>query len=289
MSDYLVTGKKGNGKSLVCVGRIREAILQGRVVATNLDLYLEHLLPVHYKRARVIRLPDFPSREDLEIIGSGNPSSEDGIVDESRNGLVVLDELAIFLNARTFQDKRRSGLLEWLVHSRKLGWDTYLIAQHPNQIDKQIREAMAEYHVICRRMDKIKIPFIPIKMPRLHVGFVRYGMERDSILAERWAFRGNSLFRGYDTRQRFMEGYPHGAYSYLPPWHLKGYCTPLPKWRQVLSGSLRVPLEPPVRQADAALVPKPAVQKHRLAELLQRLPADQRLKHWHRLHSLGAI
>ncbi|ENO86702.1 zonular occludens toxin domain-containing protein [Thauera linaloolentis] len=284
MSDYLVTGKKGNGKSLVCVGRIREALLQGRVVATNLDLYLEHLLPVHHARARVIRLPDFPGREDLDLIGSGNPTSDDGLVDESRNGLLVLDELAVFLNARTFQDKRRSGLLEWLVHSRKLGWDTYLIAQHPNQVDKQIREAMAEYHVICRRMDKIKIPFLPIKMPRVHVGFVRYGMERDSILAERWAFRGNSLFRGYDTRQRFREGYPHGPYSYLPPWHLKGYRIPLPAWRRIASAAMRVPLEPP-SAAPVAVVPG----KPPLVRLLERLPADQRMKHYRRLQALGAL
>lgn len=288
MSDYLVTGKKGNGKSLVVVGRIRDALMQGRPVATNLDLYLEHLLPPHVRNVRVIRLPDFPSRDDLELIGSGNPETEDGIIDESKNGLLVLDELAVFLNARTFTDKRRAGLLEWLVHSRKLGWDTYLIAQHPNQIDKQIREGMAEYHVICRRLDKLKIPLLPFKMPRFHMGFVRYGMERDSVLAERWMYRGNSLFRAYDTRQRFLTHYDNGPYSLLTPWHLRGWKTPLPVWRRVASRALLgIPLEPPSVQGRVATPAR--VAKHRLVELLQRLPADQRVRHWRRLESLGAF
>lgn len=287
MSDYLISGKKGNGKSLVAVGRIRDALLAGRPVATNLDLNLEHLLPIHHKTARVIRLPDFPSLADLELIGSGNPESADGIVDESRNGLVVLDELAVFLNARTFQDTRRAGFLQWLVHSRKLGWDTYLICQHPNQIDKQIREGMAEYHVICRRMDKLKIPFLPLKMPRFHVGFVRYGMERDSILAERWMYRGNSLFRAYNTRQRFSYTYDQGPYSLLPPWYLKGFRTPLPVWYRLFSAAVRVPLTPPVAvDVPFSIVPPP---KRPLVALLERLPPDERIRHFKRLDALGAF
>lgn len=290
MTDFLVSGKKGNGKSLIVVGRIREALLAGKPVATNLDLKLEHLLPVHMKNVRVTRLPDFPSQDDLEGLGAANPEGADGYIDESRNGLLVLDELAVFLNARTFQDKRRAGFLEWFVHSRKLGWDTYLICQHPNQIDKQIREGMAEYHVICRRMDKLKIPFLPIKMPRLHVGFVRYGMERDSVMAERWMYRGNSLFRGYNTRQRFNAYYPNGSFCYLPPWNLAGFKTPLPAWRRAMSAALRVKLTPPL-ESDARRVRPAAVSrpKHPLVRTLQNLPPDERVKHWRRLDQRGAF
>lgn len=280
-----MSGKKGNGKSLVVVGRIREALLRGLPVATNLDLKLERLLPVHCRNVNVIRLPDFPSKEDLELIGAANPERADGLIDESRNGLLVLDELAVFLNARTFQDKRRLGFLEWFVHSRKLGWDTYLICQHPNQIDKQVREGMAEYHVVCRRLDKLKMPFLPIRMPRLHIGFVRYGMERDSVLAERWVYRGNSLFRAYNTRQRFNASYSHGPFSLLSPWHLEGWRTPLPMWKRALHVAPKVPLVPPVA-VRAVVQVKP---KRPLVELLERLPPDQRLKHWRRLEAAGAF
>lgn len=282
-----MSGKKGNGKSLVVVGRIKEALLRGLPVATNLDLNLEHLLPVHCRNVRVIRLPDFPSKEDLETIGAANPESEDGIIDESRNGLLVLDELAVFLNARTFQDKRRAGFLEWFVHSRKLGWDTYLICQHPNQIDKQIREGMAEYHVICRRLDKLKVPFLPIKMPRIHIGFVRYGMERDSVMAERWVVRGTPLFRAYNTRQRFRADYASGPFSLLPPWNLEGWRTPLPMWKRALHIAPKVPLVSPVtvtQKKTAAVRPK-----HELVTLLERLPPDERVRHWRRLEQAGAF
>jgi len=38
MSVYFVTGKLGNGKTLVTVGRIRDAIRAGCKIATNLDI-----------------------------------------------------------------------------------------------------------------------------------------------------------------------------------------------------------------------------------------------------------
>ena len=40
MAVYVVTGKLGNGKTLITVGRIRDALAQGCRVATNLDLDL---------------------------------------------------------------------------------------------------------------------------------------------------------------------------------------------------------------------------------------------------------
>jgi hypothetical protein len=271
MADYLVTGKKGNGKSLVVVGRIRDALRQGRVVATNLDLDLVAMLGPYHRTARVIRLPDKPERADLDAIGSGNAE-----VDERRNGLLVLDELATWMNARSYSDKGRQAVLEWFVHSRKLGWDTYVIAQGPAQIDKQMRETQCEYHVICRRMDKIKLA--GVKLPRVHVAFVRYGMDRDSIVSERWVYRGTDLFACYDTRQRFREDCGHGPYSLLPPWHLDGRYRHAPDWRYRLFGRL-----PPIRARVTV------TKKLPLVETLAKLPPDERVRHWRRLDRLGAF
>lgn len=278
MADYLVTGKKGNGKSLVAVGRIRDALLQGRPIATNLDLNLEHLLPRNMRNVRAFRLPDQPSRADLDALGEGNDTLRTPNYDEGRNGVIVLDELATWLNARTFADKSRQGVLDWLVHSRKLGWDTYLIAQNPNQIDKQVREALCEYHVICRRLDRLKIPFLGIKLPRVHLAFVKFGMDQHAITAERWTYRGVSLFKGYDTTQRFSSSYPYGLYSYLSPWHLTR-TDPKPV---TLFSRLRARL----LAAFSRPAPKP---KHPHVTLLMRLPPDQRVRHWHRLNECGAF
>lgn len=281
MSDYFISGKKGNGKSLVVVGRIRDALLAGRRVATNLDLYLEHLLPARARRVDVIRLPDKPTREDLVQLGQGSPD-----VDEETYGVVVLDELATWLNARTYQDKNRAGVLDWLVHSRKWGWETYLIGQDINQVDKQIRTALIEYEVKCRRLDRIKIPFIggliragsggllKGNLPKMHVATVFY----EGLKSDRWWYTGKELYKGYDTRQKFLEPSPEhaldwkcgseknrpvGSYSLLSPWHLVGRYLPDPWWRRILTWWRSSPRPAPR--------PKPAA----LLKLMQ-LPPDAR-------------
>lgn len=284
MADYLLSGRKGSGKSLIAVSRMRDAIMRGSPVATNLDLWLENMLPHRLKNTRAIRLPDRPTRADLDALGVGNPTmtapqgdEAPGIVDEEQNGVLVLDELATWLNSRTFADKERQGVLDWLVHSRKLGWDTYLLCQHPNQIDKQVREALVEYLVICRRLDKLKVPVLGWKLPKVHVAFVKYGVERDSIVTDRWVYRARGLYRAYDTKQKFSESYPHGMYSYLPPWHLtRTSAAPASVWRRLrerLSRAKRPELKP----------------KHPLVAALSKLPPDERVRHWRRLDAVGAF
>lgn len=290
MAIYLISGKLGSGKTLSAVGRIKDALLEGRKVATNLDLRLENLLPTHAgqpvrKRPVVcMRLPDKPTIDDLSAIGCGNES-----MDENKNGIIVLDELATWLNSRTFNDKTRMPVIDWLLHSRKKGWDVYFICQHLEQIDKQVRQALVEYLVVCRRMDRMKLPFIGglIKtlsggylqgtMPKIHVAIVRYGTQPDAIKADTWVYRGHDLYAGYDTRQEFTDGYSKGPYSYLPPWHLSGGNVPLPAWKQVINQVFAEPKKVP---------PKP---KMPLVELLAKLKPDDAVKHYRRLQALGAI
>lgn len=228
MSDYAITGKKGTGKTKSVVLRIREALLQGRRVATNLDLNLDELLP-RSSKATVLRLPDKPTAADLFAIGCGNES-----YDEDRNGLLVLDELGTWLNARAFQDRERAPVLDWLVHARKYGWDVYYLMQHINQVDKQVREAFVEYTVRCVKMDKLPIPFLTpllravslgrvnLRFPRFHSCTVRLGVDPLGLIVDRWLFRGDDVHVAYDTRQVFSATYPHGLYSVLSPWHTKG-------------------------------------------------------------------
>jgi hypothetical protein len=228
MPVYLVTGKLGAGKSLVCVGRIQEMLRQGRRVATNLDLNLPEMLSAK-SRVSCVRLPDKPRVGDLAMLGAGNDS-----MDESQNGAIVLDELASWLNARTWKDDGRAEVIDWLIHSRKFGWDVYFVCQHENQIDRQIREALVEYLVVCRRLDRLRIPFLGSlvgllsfgflsgRFPRVHIASVRYGTEVGALRVERWWYLGNDLFKAYNTRQVFSAGYAHGVFSYLSPWHLVG-------------------------------------------------------------------
>lgn len=177
----------------------------------------------------VIRLPDKPSVSDLEALGHGNET-----MDETKNGLIVLDELAAWLNAREWGDKGRMAVIDWLLHSRKHGWDVMFISQHIEQIDKQIRTSLVEYLVVCRRMDRMKIPFfgkllnaitsgiITGNMPQIHVATVRYGVNPDAVVSDRWIYQGKDLYDAYNTRQIFSERHSPGLHTVLPPWYTHG-------------------------------------------------------------------
>ncbi|HVL77378.1 MAG TPA: zonular occludens toxin domain-containing protein [Noviherbaspirillum sp.] len=281
MSDYIVTGKKGNGKSLVCVGKIRDALMAGRAVATNLDLKLDKLLPPHIKNVRCYRLPDYPSVEDMEALGMGSDK-----LDESSYGLIVVDECATFLNTREWGDKKRQPLLNWFVHSRKYRWETMFIAQNINQLDKQLREALADHHVVCKRIDKLRIPFLgpltkhvlgfELRPPKVHVAAVRYGMEHSALITDRWTYRGVGLYAAYDTEQVFDPEYPHGLYSYLSPWHIAGRHGE----REFRLRDLFKPAKPRRREL------KP---KRPIVALLQQLPPDERIKHLKRFQAAGVV
>lgn len=277
MAVYSVEGKLGTGKTKFAVWRAALALAEGRRVASNVDLKTEVLCP--RTRTSYVRLPDKPTAFDLEAMGHGNPDS----YDEDRNGVLILDELGTWLNSRSFQDKERAHLLDWLIHARKHGWDVYLIVQDAGMIDKQVREALIEYACRCLRMDKVRIPLIGSflglfhkrlgYLPKFHLVTSRVGSGPAAVVAERWTYVGKHLHAAYDTRQVFCSDYPHGPHSYLPPWDWRpseGWLAKLQaRWKAIRIGyKLTIP-------------PKP---KHRVIELIMRLPnPDDRmriLKRW---------
>jgi hypothetical protein len=252
MAVYAITGKLGSGKGKAGIDQIRRYLLSGKRVATNCDVFLEHLMPAR-NRATVLRVPDKPSAVDLYMIGSGNKfvefepllsSGKDGFeatppsprllpgFDESHNGALVLDECGSWLNTRNFQDKGRAEMLEWAIHARKYGWDIFFIMQNISQVDKQLRDSLLEYVVRLNRLDRMKIPVISGllgfltagaasgNLPRIHIGVVRLGSNPDALVADRWVFRGDDLNNAYNTTQVFSDSYPHRTHSVLSAWHL---------------------------------------------------------------------
>lgn len=225
MAVYVVTGKLGAGKTLVAVRRIQEYLEQGRMVATNLDLKLEHLVQPFAKTPRVIRVPDKPTAEDLAAL----PAPYEGDYDESKSGLLVFDECATWFNSRTWSDKTRKALIDWLLHARKLGWDIIFIIQNVSMMDSQAREGFAEHVVYCSRLDRLAIPILTwffkmggfnVRPPKLHWGIVKYGASESSPFIERWYYSGTSLYNAYDTRQVFSNAC--GMHTMLPPWYIYG-------------------------------------------------------------------
>ena len=225
---FIVTGKLGGGKSLVAVSRIRDYLIRGCRVATNLNLNLEYLLPITTQKVDCIRIPDLPTINDLKALGPGY----EGEYDESKFGALVIDEGSGNFNSREWANKDRQLMIDWLKHSRKHGWDVYIIVQDVGMLDKQIRDAFGEHLVICRRLDRLSIPFLTaitrfmgkaIRPPKVHVGIVRYGIKSTDAIVDRWVYRAKGLHKAYDTRQVFIRDNEYiGNSVYLSPYLFKG-------------------------------------------------------------------
>lgn len=236
MAVYVVTGKLGGGKSLACIDRINTAISQGRRVATNLDLRIDKLPSCtrHTKSAQILRVPDKPTHSDLDAIGYGiagvtNDSEALARYDESKFGLLVLDECGTWFNSRDWQESGRRELINLLLHIRKRLWDVYLIIQDISMLDKQARKSLAEHVVYCRRTDRMNIPIFGalfktftgerLPVPKWHIAHVKYGDQQHSLTVDRWMYNGSSLYDAYDTTQVFSDDYSDGVYTLLPPWY----------------------------------------------------------------------
>ncbi len=221
MSVYVVTGKLGSGKTLVAVSKIREYLNRGCVVATNLNLNMEYLINPFSKNARCFRVSDRPTVTELESL----PVPYIGDYDEKKSGLLVFDECATWFNSRTWNDKGRRSLIDWLLHARKLGWDIIFVIQNISMMDSQARDGFAEMVVHCRRSDRLTVPFFSffgrlmgfdIRPPKVHWGIVKYGAADSSPMIERWVYTGTDLHNAYDTRQIFTDN-SDGFSSVLSP------------------------------------------------------------------------
>lgn len=222
MADYAITGKKGTGKSKLGVWLVRFYLTHKRRAASNLDIDLVKLLGPR-SRCTYVRIPDKPTAFDLLAVGHGNPES----YDEDLNGIMLLDEMATWLNSRAFQDAGRAALLDYFAHGRKYGWDIHYLMQSILQIDKQVRESFVEFVGRCIRFDKVKIPFIGHLLntmfggrvgylPKFHMCTFRMGSDPNGLVSDR-KYYGREVEAAYDTRQVFTAEYPHGTHSVLSP------------------------------------------------------------------------
>lgn len=274
MPVYFLCGGLGSGKSLMAVSKMAEKLERGLPVATNINLDLARLADPSWPVPVVYRLPDFPSGGDLYALGEVPQGGN-----EDLNGVVVLDEAGLYLNAREWNDKDRRRCLEWFLHSRKLGWDVLLLTQSFGMVDKQIRESIADYVVTMRRWDRMVVPLfgkvvravtfgrVSGRMPRVHTAAVMYGHGQSAMHADTWHLRGTDLFGAYQTKQRFARSYPHGLFQLLP-----GSCH----------------IEAVGKLADVARPPRPVIApaapvagtckpKTKWVERVQRLPPERRL------------
>jgi hypothetical protein len=246
MAVYFITGKLGSGKTLSTVGKIRDYLQQCRRVATNLDIFLEGMLPESSKQS-IIRLPDKPRLCDLDLLGQGCEEEN-----EDRYGLIVLDELGTWFNSREWRDKERLPVIDWFLHARKHHWDVFFIVQDIESIDGQLVNALCEHYVNCSRTDRLTIPYIgPMLkfmginkvLPKVHIASVYYGQSKSALRVDRWWYRARDLYPAYCTGQKFKMDEmitPLGevvdmraSYSILPPYYTRAV-----EYRKLLQAEL---------------------------------------------------
>ncbi len=245
---YVLTGHLGSGKTLLAVQMAQNYLIEGRRVASNMTLNMDCLLsPKSEKTA--IKLPYIPTQEHLDQLGYGY----DGDYDESMFGLIILDEAGTWLNSRDWSDKSRRGLFRWITHARKYHWDVALIVQDYESMDKQIRQSITEAYVSCARLDRIKVPYLPLRLPRMHCATARY-MGKTGPVMKRWFTRGDSLFKAYNTREAIKPEDMmtetgeivdmRANYTMLSGWHVKGRYLVERKPRQLLEYWILIAIMP---------------------------------------------
>lgn len=210
----VVTGKLGSGKSLFSIAHAWKYYRQGRRVVANFPIdFSSKSHTAKSLRNSVLVLPDLPSPSDLHAIGIGGDT-------EHTAGLLIIDEAARWLNSRDWGDKNRKDVIDWLLHSRKLGWDVMLIVQTHEMLDKQVRAGLMEYHTVCRRLDRVK--FFGIRLPHVHLATTYYGLKTESSnsppKADKLWYYPKEWGQYYDTRALFKHS--TGSYSLLSRWHL---------------------------------------------------------------------
>ena len=244
MAVYIVTGKLGAGKTLLCIIKIIEYLKARRRVAVNVDVFMDKLCKRGNKYSRLVRLPDLPTAQDLLGLGFGCDE-----YDEEQFGGIFLDEGGVWLNSRDWNQGGRTDLLKFFLFLRKRRWDLYLCVQNVAVIDKQVRESIAEHVIYLNRWDKMKVPF-PFrqigrllsfgmwkgKLPKLHQAIVKYGTKVHSPKVDDIFYRGEQYYSYYDTTQEYNKDYDKGSYSMLPPGY---WYRPLPRAKRDLRFFMR--------------------------------------------------
>jgi hypothetical protein len=228
MAVYVITGKLGAGKTLASVGRMHDYLKSGRKVATNIDLDLYKLCGKDAKKPVVYRVSDKPGIDDFESIGLGYDGEYQS---EDMNGGLFLDECGTWFNSRSWNDKGRQDVINFIIHARKKRWDIFFLIQDLEVMDKQARTMFAEFVVYCRRSDRFNVPLLsplvklitdkPLPLPKVHVGFVTYGDTVNSAVVDRWVYRGTQYYDAYNTEQIFDDT-KQGVYQYIPPYYTHG-------------------------------------------------------------------
>lgn len=199
----LIVGELGQGKGIVAAYFASLYYSRGLRVAANYPLDTLHMNRKSDNPVTV--LPAYPRIEDFENLGRGCDEGE-----KIKFGALFLDECATWINSRGFSQKGRLSFIDWLIHSRKLGWDVYLIAQHEDMIDSQVIKAMGNQVIRCKRLDELRVPFFTtfneiFRPGKTGAATGKKGILPHYVVASRYLVNSSSKAKNKPTEKLFIK------------------------------------------------------------------------------------
>ena len=249
------------GKSLFAIGMIQEYLYEGRHVVCNFPLNYDAVQSTsgkRYKKARITICSPKPTSDELFTLGDGYHPDHPEV--EEKCGLIVIDEAGSWIPARDWNHPDRADIIRWFTLSGKLGWDVLLLTQTPELLDKLILN-INELFGRVMRTDRVKVPYLGIKLPRFHVATFRYGLQPLAVKCFSRMYRGNSVYKYFDTHFMFDDFAPFSFYR------------PLKKYT-----------EREIQRMHMSNAPK-----HPLVARIMKLPVHQRAHFFNRFEACGAF
>jgi hypothetical protein len=276
MTVSILYGQPGTGKTTAATQKAIDYAVQGRRVYANYPIDFAPITrraKTNLSKASCWVIPDRPTREDLEQLKGGET--------EEKSALLIIDEAGMWLNTRAWSsDKSRMEVIDWLTQSRKRGFDVMLIAQHPNMLDKQVRDGCIELFGRCRNMAKVKILGL-FRLPRFHICRFQFDMSPSSPVLERFIYRGSDAHQTYDTRKAFGADSCH--YSVLPAtltrWRY--FVSDWDKFKEKIAGYFHID-----NFRVRVIEHKPKLS---LVSIIMKLPEEKRTEFFNRFNRTGAF
>lgn len=282
----MLYGQPGTGKSTLATGIALDYMREGRRVVCNFPI---DPAPASYSPKKGLAfaccevIPARPAFAVVEKLGIGWRDPKH-VGREDLCGLLVIDESGPWLDSRKWNDKDRAQVIDWLLQSRKRGWDVLLIAQAPSLVDKQVREAVVEAYARCRRTDRMKVPVLGVSLPRMHVAVSRYGLDQNAPVLQRWWYRGGLEHQCFQSYALFNAEADTAEHWVVPPpvvtkW--ADYADPWAEWKQLLADFLERRQRHPVKVPHKSKLP--------LVEELAKYSELEAIRLWKRYDELGAM
>ena len=204
-----IYGHLGGGKTLTAVDLSLGFLKLGWSVTTNINIFIDKAHQCQYSYIEDIFDVDpwtFPVGAPR---GSNDPF----------RSVIVIDEVAEFFDQYSYSSPLAKRFLSWLRHSSKRGQFVFLIVQHPDFLNGNLRKLVHKW-IICDDMEQFRLPVLKIKIPFWRDYVARRLFDKLGNLLSRGLnfVRKSDIGRYYDTAQSIaVEGRNTTYTSYVVP------------------------------------------------------------------------